>query len=119
MADDSAGLLKYTFSAADGKYDYSATLSTIKGLTGLTGTIAANGDEILYATNPTSLIGFDDNNAGLVTSQTLATAATNTAFRGVAFAPTPAVTSVPEPSSLLLAAVGVAAAALVARRRPV
>jgi len=88
VADQTAGLLKYSFNGTT----WTARGSIAGTLTGLTGVI--NGSSVdLYGTNGsgTALLKFTDSavfNANLSGSfTTLATAAANTAFRGVAFAP--------------------------------
>ena len=94
IADQTAGLLKYSFDGAN----WTGRGSITGTLTGLTGVI--NGGNVdLFATNGTgagnSLVKFTDTtafNSSLTGSfTTLATAQTNTVFRGVAFAPTSAV----------------------------
>jgi predicted extracellular nuclease len=96
IADQSAGLLKYSFNGST----WTARGSITGNLTGLTGVV--NGSSVdLYATNGTaagnSLVKFTDttpfttNLTGTFT--TLKTAAANTIFKGVAFAPTVAVST--------------------------
>jgi hypothetical protein len=91
IADQTSGLLKYSF---DGTA-WTADGSVAGSFTGLTGAINGNNVD-LYATSGTSagntLVKFTDTAAFNVTINgavnTLATATANTAFRGVAFAPT-------------------------------
>lgn len=99
IADQSSGLLKYSFDGTN----WTARGSIAGTLTGLTGVI--NGSSVdLYGTNGTAagntLVKFTDStafNASLSGSfTTIATAATNTAFRGVAFAPTNPVVALPD-----------------------
>ena len=114
VADNSAGITKFgfngtTFAAQGAVAD--------AGLTGLTGSATA-GVVSLFTSTGTALQLLTDSSgaAGTLTGTptSLATAGANTAFRGVAFAPT-ATTLVPEPATLGAAAV--VAAGLLARRR--
>jgi hypothetical protein len=94
VADDAAGLQKYSLVGGTWTFNNTVTV-TGNNLRGLTGTV--NGSSVtLYGTggtNQTNLVKLTDssaynaNNDGSFT--TIATAATNTAFRGVAFAPQP------------------------------
>ncbi len=117
VADDTAntgGIRKFSKSAA-GAWTLNNTLSiTGQQLRGLTGVV--NGGTVsLFATSQSGLYSFSDAsgyNANLVgTANLLATAGTNTVFRGVEMAP------VPEPTSGAIALAGLAVAGLVARRR--
>ncbi len=105
IADQTSGLLKYSFNGAT----WAARGNIAGTLTGLTGVI--NGSNVdLYATNGTSagnsLVKVTDTaafNANLSGSfATLATAPTNTIFKGVAFAPTSVVTPQPDLTISLL-----------------
>jgi hypothetical protein len=74
----------------------------------LTGLVDPSGNTVLFATsgatNDSLLRLVDGGSQALSTSTVLATAATGTSFRGVAF-----IASVPEPSSLFLMAFSVLA----------
>jgi hypothetical protein len=116
VADDgtgaTAGLLK--FSLVGGTWVANGNLTvTGGGLRGLTGAVEGNGNVDLFATTGGaiySLVDATGYNAALSGSlNSIATAATNTAFRGIDFAPV----AVPEPA----AATALAALALVATRR--
>ncbi|MGI4730628.1 MAG: beta strand repeat-containing protein, partial [Janthinobacterium lividum] len=91
VIDSTAGLQKYTLSGTTWTLNNSVALT---GGTGLTGSVDAQGVH-LFVTSPTTLYSLTDvagygvNDSG--TATTIATAATNEAFRGVAFAPTAAV----------------------------
>ena len=118
VADDTAttgGIRKYSKSAA-GAWSLNNTI-VASGVRGLTGVV--NGGQVqLFATSSTNLYGLTDstgynaNLTGAVT--TLATAATNTAFRGLALAPTAAV---PEPATYGLALVSLVLFGVTRRRR--
>ncbi|MCB8882165.1 Hint domain-containing protein [Acidisoma cellulosilytica] len=109
------GLQKWTFNGTDWVLDYTLSdgldlvantaTSGTTGLIGLTGTVTAGGEVLLYATNSTLgdldqtyLYGITDE-LSATTAQTgesfvvLETAATDTNIRGVSFAPTSATTS--------------------------
>lgn len=122
VADDAAGLQKYSFNGTTwslkGTVGSAATL--LRGLTGLTN---ADGSVSLFAiggggsgsTGGGVLYSFTDVGAATSTLSgsltTLATAANNTAFRGVALAP------IPEPQTYALMLSGLLAVAFMARRR--
>ncbi|HEX8913800.1 MAG TPA: PEP-CTERM sorting domain-containing protein [Humisphaera sp.] len=110
LTDDTANTIS-KFSLVGGTWTLNNTVAatSVRGLTAsVSGTTVS-----LYATNGTLLTsltdtaGYNANNNG--TLATIATAATNTAFRGVALAP------VPEPGSV--AVIGLAAVSLLAGRR--
>ncbi len=96
-ADDSTNTItKYSLVAGTWTANGTAAFSTVRGLTG---TVAGT-TVTLYGTSPTNLGRLIDSsgyNATLsATVTTLATAGTNTAFRGIAFAPeNPVPTSTP------------------------
>jgi predicted extracellular nuclease len=88
IADDSAGQIqKFTFNGTNWAADGSVAASGVRGLTGS----LSGSDVSLYATSGTTLFfvadssGYDGTLTG--TAVTRATAATNTAFRGIDFAP--------------------------------
>jgi hypothetical protein len=138
IADDrttvGGGLQKWTFNGstwsnswallvgASGTSTLSSTTSTgFAGLRGLTGTWDAVTGATLYATtaaetNNNRLISILDSGITPTSYTTLASAGTNYAFRGVDVSP---VAPVPEPSALVLAAVGGVAAIAVGWRRRV
>jgi hypothetical protein len=109
LADDATGLMKYCYSGDTWVYEGSQGTGT-DGYRGLTGAVDSLGNVILYATRNGGgtttgggeLVAVSDTsgfNATMTASfTTIATAASYTAFRGVAFAPT----SVPEPSTMAL-----------------
>jgi hypothetical protein len=108
VADDGSaanggGIQKWTLSA--GTWSLSYTLlnngTTTTGVRGLAGTVNGNGDAVLFGTTGGALITVTDTGASAAAT-TLATAPANTAFRGVELLPQ----SVPEPSSMALAALG-------------
>jgi hypothetical protein len=110
VADDSTtanggGIRKYS-KQANGSWSFNSVLATATAVRGLTGSVA-NGQVQLFATSETKLYGVTDTagyNANLTgTLSTLATAGTNTVFRGVTMAP-----AVPEPETYGLALVGLA-----------
>ncbi len=89
IADDRAsggGILKYTFSAGVWSFAYAVTSTPVRGLA----VDFSQSPAVLYATttaaSANNLISVTDNGAGSTTT-TIATAGTNTAYRGVAFAP--------------------------------
>jgi hypothetical protein len=71
-----------------------------------------SGNEVLFATNSTTLLTITDTGAG-ATPTTLETAPTNTNFRGVEYVPV----AVPEPASVLLGGMALAGFVVIARRR--
>ncbi len=115
IADDRStanggGIQKWEFVSGSWSRTYTLNVNLTAGLRGLTG--RDNGGNIeLYATSAdsaTKLVGVVD--GGAASSFTvLATAGTNTAFRGVEFAP------VPEPTTILAAVIG--AVAFLKRRK--
>lgn len=115
VADDNLNVVKkFTFNGTDWIEDGSIALTNVRGLTGI-----ANGANVtLYATNGTSLqkltdtSGYDGTMNGSFT--TIASAASNTAFRGIDFAP-----AVPEPGAVALGGVVllIGGVGLVTRRR--
>ena len=123
--------LDYTVSAGLNLVSASAAAGTT-GLLGLTGeTVMVNGvaQEEIFATNytvgdtdPTFLYGLTDTlsattkTTGEAFTQ-LAAAPTDSNFKGVSFAPTAAVSAVPEPASGGLMALGLACIGVVQRRR--
>ncbi len=92
IADDSAtgGILKFSLSSATNMWVANGTVSSTLGLRSLTGTVT-NGVVTLFAAGTSALATLTDssgyNAASDGTLTTVATAGTNTAFRGVAFAP--------------------------------
>ncbi|MDO9236464.1 MAG: PEP-CTERM sorting domain-containing protein [Aquabacterium sp.] len=107
VADDNAttgGIRKFSKSVA-GVWSLNNTI-VVSGVRGLTGVV--NGGQVqLFATSATNLYGLTDStgyNANLSAAvTTLATAAANTAFRGLALTP-----AVPEPATYGLALVSLA-----------
>jgi hypothetical protein len=92
VADSSGGVDKYSLISgtwtAEGSIS-STSFPKLSGVTGLTGTVSGN-TVTLYASSPTSLVQIADTVGTGALSGTpivLATAATDEAFRGVAFAP--------------------------------
>ena len=118
VADNSAGkILKFSLSSGSWKAEGSVKVSSV---TGLTGTLSG-GQVVLYATGSgssgtsgtlstvTDSAGAGASMSGSVT--TLATAASKTAFRGVAFAPgTAVVTAASAPPTISTPEVGLPAA---------
>lgn len=102
VADDNTttgGILK--FSLVSGSWVSNGTI-TAAGVRGLTGTVSGT-TVTLYATSATDLFTFTDPTGynGSVTSTTatsITTAGTNTAFRGVAFAPVQCAGGTPTPT---------------------
>jgi hypothetical protein len=103
------------FSLVSNSWVNSGNLAVSGGAFGLTGEVEGS-DVVLYGTNGTTIFsltdtgGYDASIAGSIS--TVATAGTNEAFRGIAFAPT----AVPEPSTYA-AILGGAALLLVGTRR--
>jgi hypothetical protein len=125
VADETSGLTK--FSLVSGSWVSNGTVGlasdNYRGVTGFVsgttvnlfatrkgGSGATGGGELVSLVDAT---GYDGAFVGAPTL--LATAAANEAFRGVAYVPVP----VPEPSSCLLAVMGLVGAAVMARRRNV
>lgn len=116
-AANGGGIQKWTLSAGTWSLQYTllnngSTTTAVRGLA--VDTSGAN--NILYAvttaTSANNLIAITDTGAG-ATATVLETAAANTVFRGVAFAPT----AVPEPSTLALATIGGVACLFALRRK--
>ncbi len=89
IADESALIRKY--SSADGTNFTEKGSVALTSVRGLTGAVSGN-NAVLYATNGSTLVSLTDSaafNAPMTQSAptVLATAPTNTAFRGIAFAP--------------------------------
>jgi hypothetical protein len=99
VADDrtngSGGIQKWTQSAGTWSLAYTMAVNATTGMRGLCGSVGAGGAVTLYGTtaiaasNGNQLVSVTDLGAGS-TFTVLATAGTNTAFRGVDFAPVPA-----------------------------
>jgi hypothetical protein len=97
VADSTVGIEKYSLISGTWTAEGSIALA---GITGLTGAISGS-TVTLYATNPTTLVQASDpvgTGALSGTPITLATAATNESFRGVAFAPSAPASATPETS---------------------
>jgi hypothetical protein len=128
VADDTAasgGITKY--SLVGGSWVSSGLVGTgADSYRGLTGTVSAAGAVTLFATGlggtgatgGGKLVSFSDasgyNGAFSGTATLLATAASNTAFRGVAYLS--AITAIPEPGTYAMLIAGLAAVGFVARR---
>ncbi len=118
VADSGSKLFKYSFNPATDATSLVGTAAIPAGVTGLT--VSGTGSiENIYLTSPTTLSALADafgatgTAFSTETATTLATAAANEAFRGVALAPTAA----PEPTSLLLMATAAVPLAVGRRRR--
>jgi hypothetical protein len=111
VADSALGIQRYDFSA--GSWALSYTLDSGVGVDGLAVNFSG-ANPVIYATTATgaTLIGITDTGAGS-TATTLATAAVNTAFRGLDFVPQ----AVPEPTTLALAGLGGVACMVAFRRK--
>jgi hypothetical protein len=103
LADDGNNVLA-KYSLVGGTWMSNGTIAQTGGFRGLTGS-ALGSNVTLFGTTPSNLYTFTDstgyNGALTGTLTSIATAGTNTAFRGVDFAP------IPEPSSALALASGV------------
>lgn len=117
VADDSSGITKYSLSG--GTWSAKGTVgnsgSAYRGLTGFTD---AQGVHLFATSAASKLVSLTDasgyGGTFAATATTLATAAANTAFRGVAYLQ---VSSVPEPETYALMLAGLATVGLLARRR--
>lgn len=124
VADTTVGIEKYSLIAGTWTAEGSIALA---GVTGLTGSVTGS-TVTLYATDPTNLVSVTDPvGTGALSGSlvTLATAPTNEAYRGVAFAPTPTSAPVVPESPLVvllpltaLLLMGGAVVIVVRRRRP-
>ena len=120
VADSSAGIQKYTRTSTTGSFSLAYTVTVGTGYTGLTIAQDVNGNNVLFAVSPTTFSRFTDlgsASADASTFITLATAPTNTSFRGVRFLGTGRVVTTPAPSALLPLALGVPMIAFRLRRR--
>jgi hypothetical protein len=117
VADDGSaanggGIQKWVQSA--GTWSLAYTLlnngSTTTAVRGLAGTVDGSGNAVLYGTTGSSMISVTDTGAGSL-SATIATAASNEAFRGVELI------IVPEPSAAALTGLGLLALTLFRRFR--
>jgi hypothetical protein len=129
VADSGVGaVLKYVLDSGTWVAAGSASSTATSGVTGLVGTCPASrttGTATLYATSPSSLVSIvDTSGQGSLTAAPtlLATAGTNEAFRGVAFAPivtnSPGLPESPLTFGLpILAALTFGGSALILRRR--
>ncbi|HEY0003861.1 MAG TPA: DUF4214 domain-containing protein, partial [Pyrinomonadaceae bacterium] len=98
VADDrtpvnGGGIQKWTYDGTTWTLAYTLNSGEATGMRGLTGTLSGTGVPVLWATTTEAsqnrIVRVTDTGAAS-TFTTLATAATNTAFRGIAFAPTAA-----------------------------
>ena len=121
VADSVAGIQKYTRASTAVSFSLAYTVTVGTGYTGLTIAQDTNGNNVLFAVSPTTLSRFTDLGTGAADNSsivTLATAPTNTAFRGVRFLGTGRVAAgTPAPSALLPIALGVPMIAFRLRRR--
>ena len=125
VADDdttapaTGGLQKWLFSSGSWSKVWTATASGATGMRGLTGVVTGNAVQLYGITAVSSGTGANDlvalsdtlDGTSAPSFSTLATAPLNCVFRGVALAP------VPEPSSVVLALLGVGTLTAVVRRR--
>lgn len=118
VADSTNGLVKYTLSGGTATYAYTIALANISGLA--FGGTDTSGNNVLYAVNgangaaANTLVSLTDTGS-TATFTTLATAAANESFKGVAFAATPV--PAPEPSGWVAMLLGAGTLALVIARR--
>jgi hypothetical protein len=95
--DKPAGVFKWSFNGTEWVFRGVASLTGVRGITGL---VNADNSVTIYVTTETTLRRLTDTaawNADITGSfTTLATAANNTRFRGIAFAP------IPEPGALAM-----------------
>jgi len=120
IADDGGattggGIQKWTFDGTNWNLQYTllnngTSTTAVRGLAGYVD--PGSGNEVLFATNSTTLLTITDTGAG-ATPTTLETAPTNTNFRGVEYVPV----AVPEPASVLLGGMALAGFVVIARRR--
>ena len=86
IADDAAGILKYTGSGTSFAFTYTVNATPVRGLV----VDYSGSNPVIYATttasSANSIIKITDGGS-LSTASTIATAATNTGFRGIQFAP--------------------------------
>jgi hypothetical protein len=108
VADSTAGVQKFTLSGSTWSLAYNIT-STTTGITGVAVDFSGT-NAVVYAVNPTNLYSFTDLGAGGAFSS-IATAGTNTAFRGLEITPQ----AVPEPATYGIVLLG--AGILLIRRR--
>jgi hypothetical protein len=115
VADSTNGIEKYSLEAGSWTATGSVALSNVTGLTGE----VEGGDVELFATTPTTIYSLADNSGldGTLSGSldSIATASTNEAFRGVEFAPVAA--AVPEPATWATMLSGLAALILFRSRR--